>query len=125
MGWSTSVISPPDGDMQAYMRSLKRLLERDDAIYRPTHGPPITEPRRHVEALIAHREKREAEISAALADGLAGIPDMVERIYRDVPRQLHPAAGCTVLAHLIHMVETKRAACDGPPAIDGEFTPRR
>ena len=61
MGWSTSVISPPDGDMQAYMRSLKRLLERDDAIYRPTHGPPITEPRRHVEALIAHREKREAE----------------------------------------------------------------
>ena len=125
MGWSTSVISPPDGDMQAYLRSLRRLLERDDALFRPTHGPPITEPWQHVWALIAHREKREAEIAAALDDGLTLIPDMVERIYAEVPRHLHPAAARTVLAHLIHMVETRRAVCDGPPAIDSAFGPHR
>ncbi|MEM7226734.1 MAG: MBL fold metallo-hydrolase [Pseudomonadota bacterium] len=125
MGWSTSVISPPDGDMQAYLRALESLLGRDDALYRPTHGPAITQPKRHVAALIAHRQKREAAIAAALADGLRAIPEMVARIYREVPVHLHPAAGRTVLAHLIHMVETRRADCDGAPAIDGVFTPPR
>ena len=124
MGWSTSVISPPDGDMQAYLRALRRLLTRDDATYWPTHGPPITRPRRHVEALIAHREAREAAILACLADGLSQIPEIVERVYVRVPRHLHPAAGRSVLAHLIHMIETARVACDGPPSAEGRFALR-
>ena len=123
MGWSTSVISPPDGDMQAYMRSLKRLMTREDALYRPAHGPPIPEPRRHVAALIAHRQRREQEIAAALQAGLTAIPQMVERIYAEVPRHLHPAAARTVLAHLIHMVETRRALCDGPPGAFSRYAP--
>ena len=124
MGWSTSVISPPDGDMQAYLRSLRRLLPRDDGIYWPTHGPPITQPRRHVEALIAHRAAREDEIMACLAAGLGRIPAMVERIYAQVPRHLHPAAGRSVFAHLIHMVETGRVACEGPPSARSEYRVR-
>ncbi len=124
MGWSTSVISPPDGDMQAYMQALRRLLARDDATYWPTHGPPITDPRRHVEALIAHREAREAAIAACLAEGMTRIPAIVERLYADVPVLLHPAAGRSVFAHLIHMVETGQAACDGPPSVAGSYSPR-
>ena len=124
MGWSTSVISPPDGDMAAYLRSLNRLLDRDNAIFWPTHGPPIPEPQPHVEALITHREEREAAILACLAAGTTRIPDMVAEIYQEVPIHLHPAAGRSVLAHLIHLVETGRAACDGPPRAAAEFHPR-
>ena len=115
MGWSTSVVSPPDGDMQAYLRALRRLLVRDDGIYWPTHGPPITAPWPHLEALIAHREDREAEIAAALGEGPQDIPRLVARLYAEVPRRLHPAAARTLFAHLIHMVECGRATCVGPP----------
>jgi glyoxylase-like metal-dependent hydrolase (beta-lactamase superfamily II) len=115
MGWSTSIVSPPDGDMQAYMRSLEKLLERDEAIYWPTHGPPITEPRPFVQSFVAHRQAREAQITACLNEGRATIPEMVERMYAEVPKNLHPAAARSVLAHLVHMVETARAHCDGPP----------
>jgi glyoxylase-like metal-dependent hydrolase (beta-lactamase superfamily II) len=122
MGWSTTVISPPDGDMQAYFRSLRACLERAgtaDRTYYPTHGAPIADPRRYVAALIAHREDREAEIARCLNEGIATIAAMVARLYADVPLVLHPAAARSVLAHLVHMVETGRAACDGPP---GEAT---
>ena len=124
MGWSTSVISPPDGDMAAYLRSLKRLLARDDAIFWPTHGPPITEPRPYLEALIAHREEHEAAILRCLSAGVTHIPEMVAEIYREVPRPLHPAAGRSVLAHLIQLVETGRATCDGPPRAESDYHPR-
>lgn len=116
MGWSTTVVSPPDGDMAAYMRSLRMLLERDDALYYPTHGPAITEPATHVRELIAHRENREAQILACVGQGVATIPEMVETMYAAVDRSLHPAARQSVLAHVIHMVETRRLACDGPPS---------
>lgn len=116
MGWSTTVVSPPDGDMAAYMRSLRMLLERDDTLYYPTHGPAITEPATHVRELIAHRENREAQILACVGKGIATIPEMVEIMYAAVDRSLHPAARQSVLAHVIHMVETRRLACDGPPA---------
>ena len=71
MGWSTSVIAPPDGDMAAYMASLDKLLARRDAVYWPTHGPAITEPQRHVRAFIAHRREREAGILDCLKAGRA------------------------------------------------------
>jgi glyoxylase-like metal-dependent hydrolase (beta-lactamase superfamily II) len=121
MGWSTSVISPPDGDMRAYMGSLRRLLPRDDAVYWPTHGPPITAPKPFVEACIAHREERERQIVACIEGGRRTIPEMVEVIYAEVPKHLHRAAGRSVLAHLLYMVESERVRCDGPPGPEARY----
>ena len=103
MGWSTSVVSPPDGDMAAYMQSLARLLDRDDAIYYPTHGPAVTEPKRLVKGMIAHRRQRERQVLDLLADGAGTIDAMVESMYAMVDRRLWPAAGRSVLAHLIDL----------------------
>lgn len=118
MGWSTTVVSPPDGDMRAYMRSLERLWVRGEEVFWPTHGPPITEPRTFVAALLAHRHEREDQILACLAHDAATIPEMVEIMYADVGHHLHAAAARSVLSHLIHMVETGRVRCDGPPGPD-------
>jgi glyoxylase-like metal-dependent hydrolase (beta-lactamase superfamily II) len=112
MGWSTSVVSPPEGDMADYFASLRRLLPREDALYYPTHGNPIRDPKTLVAAFIAHREDRERQIVACLRDGPKTIPAMVEIMYREVPRYLHPAAARSVLAHLIHMAATGRVAAD-------------
>ena len=124
MGWSTSMVSPPDGDMAAYMRSLRELMARDDAIYYPTHGPAILEPQAYVAALIAHREEREREILACVAEGLITIPQMVERMYAAVPKGLHPAAARSVLAHIIHLCETGRLKTDGAPRANGRYRGR-
>ena len=118
MGWSTTVVSPPDGDMRAYMRSLERLRARSEEVFWPTHGPPITEPRDFVTALLAHRHEREDQILACLAHDASTIPEMVEIMYADVGRHLHAAAARSVLSHLIHMAETGRVRCDGPPGPD-------
>jgi glyoxylase-like metal-dependent hydrolase (beta-lactamase superfamily II) len=103
MGWSTTVVAPPDGDMAAYMASLDRLLGRDDRRYYPAHGPAVEDPRAHVERLIEHRRGREAQILAELERAEGRIPAMVERLYADVDPRLHPAAGRSVLAHLIDL----------------------
>ena len=121
MGWSTSVIAPPDGDMAAYLASLRRLLERDDKTYWPTHGPCIEDPKALLRAFLDHRAERERQIEDCLKRGIDRIPAMVEVIYAEVPRNLHPAAACSVLAHLIHMVEAGRATCDGEPRSEGVF----
>jgi glyoxylase-like metal-dependent hydrolase (beta-lactamase superfamily II) len=121
MGWSTTIVSPPDGDMRDYIDSLHRLLERDDEIYWPTHGPPITAPKPHVEALIAHRVQREIAIGDALTEGLQQIPGIVAHLYAGVPEHLHGAAARTVLSHLAHMIETGRAFCKGPVTADSVF----
>jgi len=113
MGWSTSVISPPDGDMHSYMGSLQRLLPRDDRLYYPTHGAPIGDPQNFVRKFIAHREDRERQIVACIADGAHTIPAMVAIMYREVDKRLHGAAARSVLAHLIHMQETGRVRSDG------------
>lgn len=110
MGWATTMISPPEGDMAAYMASLEKLLARDDAVYYPTHGGPIRNPRPYVEALLEHRRAREAQIMACLGAGMAAIPAMVERLYADVDTRLHPAAVRSVLAHLIKLVREGRVA---------------
>ncbi len=115
MGWSTTIVSPPDGDMYRYMQSLKKLLLRSDDHYWPTHGPRIEEPRKFVGELIKHREEREAQIARCLSQDVGRIPDMVKIMYRDVPEHLHTAAARSVLSHLVHMVETDRAVCDGAP----------
>jgi glyoxylase-like metal-dependent hydrolase (beta-lactamase superfamily II) len=103
MGWSTTVIAPPDGDMAAYMASLARLLERKDRLYLPAHGPAVEKPHAHVRALITHRRMREQQILKRLGEGVGAIPDMVATMYRDIDPRLHPAAGRSVLAHLIDM----------------------
>ena len=113
MGWSTSVISPPDGNMRDYFASLRKLLPRGDRLYYPTHGGPIPEPQDFVRQFIAHREEREQQIVACIRNGAATIPAMVEIMYKDVPKQLHAAAARSVLAHMIHMHETGRVLADG------------
>jgi glyoxylase-like metal-dependent hydrolase (beta-lactamase superfamily II) len=123
MGWSTSVIVPPDGDMAAYFQSLKLLLEREDVRYLPTHGPAIDDPKPYVQSFIHHRQEREAQIMACLNEGLGDIQAMVRKIYAAVDSRLHGAAAMSVLAHLEHMVATGRAACDGIPGLSTSFRP--
>jgi len=114
MGWSTTVVTPPDGDMAQYMASLRKLLVRDDAVLYPTHGAPVRDPKPFIQAYIDHRLEREAQIVACLRDGLATIPGMVARMYADVDKRLHPAASRSVLAHLIQLEqEGKVSANDG------------
>ena len=114
MGWSTTVVAPPDGDMADYLASLKKLLARDDAVYWPTHGGPIRDPKPFVAAYLAHRLEREAQILAALCDGVTAIPDMVERIYIGLDPRLKPAASLSVFAHLLQMRKEGRVASDTP-----------
>jgi glyoxylase-like metal-dependent hydrolase (beta-lactamase superfamily II) len=121
MGWSTSVISPPDGDMAAYMRSLNKLLFRSDAVYWPTHGPSITDPKPFVQAFIAHRQERSAAIVKALAKGDATIPQIVARVYVGLDPKLTAAAGRSVYAHLVELVEQTRVICDGPPSLEARY----
>jgi len=103
MGWSTTVVSPPDGDMAAYLQSLDLLLKRDDRVYFPAHGPAVEKPRRHVRALIAHRRMREQQILRKLGEGEGHIPAMVETMYQGTDPRLFPAAGRSVLAHLVDL----------------------
>ena len=121
MGWSTSVISPPDGDMTAYMNSLRKLLPRDDRLLIPTHGAEIKEPTGFVKAYIAHREERERQILACLREGMDTIPVMVKKLYAAVDPRLHGAAARSVLAHMIHMIETGKVISDGPPTVQTRY----
>jgi glyoxylase-like metal-dependent hydrolase (beta-lactamase superfamily II) len=121
MGWSTSVIAPPDGDMAAYMASLDKLLRRGDAVYWPTHGPAITAPHEHVRAFIAHRREREAGILACLGDGVGRIDAMVERLYVGLNPSLKRAAERSVLAHLIDLVERGMVAVEDTAGADATY----
>lgn len=118
MGWNTSVISPPDGNMTAYMNSLARLRDEGFDQLWSAHGPVIDKPRPYISAFIAHRRMREDEIAACLNRGLHTIPEMVAVMYADKPAGLHKAAARSVLSHMEHMIDTGRAACDGVPGPD-------
>ena len=113
MGWSTTVVAPPDGDMAVYMLSLKKLLDRDDAVYHPTHGEPVTDPQRFVRGLIAHRKLRENQILKLLGGGPQTISAMVASMYAKIDHRLHPAAGRSVLAHLIDLRDRHKVADSG------------
>lgn len=114
MGWSTSVVSPPDGDMTAYMASMQRLLDRDDVIYYPAHGDPVESPRRLVRGMMGHRKQREGQIVRFLQrHGASEIPSMVAEMYKGVDPRLHSAAGRSVLAHLIDLDGRGLAAATG------------
>ena len=94
MGWSTTIVSPPDGHMGTYIASLERLLEGDDRTYWPTHGAPIRDPKPYVASLIEHRLRRVRQVEGCLRDGIDTIPEMVKLLYRDLPpHSMHPAGG--------------------------------
>ncbi len=103
MGWSTTIVSPPDGDMGDYMASLDKLLGREDRVYYPAHGDLIDNPRRLVRGMLGHRKQREGQIARAIERGVRTIPDMVAAMYGGLDPRLHGAAGRSVLAHLIDM----------------------
>ncbi len=103
MGWSTSVVAPPDGDMGAYMASLDRLLGRNDRVYYPAHGPEVATPHRLVRGMMGHRKQREGQILRLLDQQVGAIPDMVARMYVGLDPRLTGAAGRSVLAHLIDL----------------------
>jgi hydroxyacylglutathione hydrolase len=115
MGWATTMISPPDGDLGAFRASLARLRARPDAVYYPGHGAPVHDPAAVVDHILAHRAAREAEVVAALAAGPATVPALVAAIYADVDPALRGAAARTVLAHLVDLAESGRATPTGPP----------
>jgi glyoxylase-like metal-dependent hydrolase (beta-lactamase superfamily II) len=112
MGWSTTVVSPPDGDMQDYFDSLDLVAARAPSVLWPTHGPPVTEPGPFIAAYKAHRLDREAQIVARLEAGDTRINDMVPVMYAAVDQRLWPAAAHSVLAHMERMVRAGLVACD-------------
>jgi glyoxylase-like metal-dependent hydrolase (beta-lactamase superfamily II) len=104
MGWSTTVIVPPDGSMTDYYASLRTVMARNFATLWPTHGPPITDPAPFLQAYLEHRQKREGQILETLARGAASIPDLVSRLYIGLDPRLNRAAAASLLAHLNHLI---------------------
>jgi glyoxylase-like metal-dependent hydrolase (beta-lactamase superfamily II) len=121
MAWSTSIVSPPDGDMGQYLASLEHLLARDDSLYLPTHGALIADPKPFVRAYLRHRHTRERQIVTCLAHGVDRIAQMLPGMYVGLPESLLPAAARSVFAHLLHMLERELVACDGPPSLDAAY----
>jgi glyoxylase-like metal-dependent hydrolase (beta-lactamase superfamily II) len=119
MGWSTTVVFPPDGEMAAYMASLDKLQQRDDRIYYPAHGPAVTNPRQHVRGFIGHRRQRERQILKILGEQARTIPEIVAAAYPGLDERLVIAAGGSVFAHLLDL------EARGMVGKDGEIWKRR
>lgn len=124
MAWSTTVIAPPDGSMTDYMAQVRRLRERDDAIYWPGHGEPVREPQRYLRALVHHRRAREFAILERLKAGDETIAAMVAWIYERVDKRLHHAAALTVFAHLEDLIARGLVESDGPPTLAARYRAR-
>jgi glyoxylase-like metal-dependent hydrolase (beta-lactamase superfamily II) len=121
MGWSTTVVAPPDGDMTAYYESLDKVAARGFATLWPTHGPPVTEPAPFLAAYKAHRLAREQQILDRLAAGDETIAAMVPVIYAEVDPRLWPAASQSVLAHLLHLHRQGAVEADPAPGPQARF----
>ena len=113
MGWSTTVVVPPDGDMAAYMASLEKLRGREDRIYYPAHGPAVTKPRQYVRSLIGHRMQREKQILRLVSEQARDIPDIVANAYPGLDPRLVAAAGGSVYAHLVDLQRRRLVDRDG------------
>jgi len=121
MGWSTTVITPPDGDMGDYFASLEKVrAEGFDTLW-PTHGAPVREVAPFLQAYADHRRAREAQVLAALARGPSTIGAMVPTLYAAVDPRLHPAAAMSVLAHMLLLVREGRVTCDGGAGLNGTY----
>jgi glyoxylase-like metal-dependent hydrolase (beta-lactamase superfamily II) len=124
MAWATSIVAPPDGAMGDYMASLDRLLMRQDRLYLPGHGGPVTEPQAFVRSLRTHRLMRERAVLEQIRKGLCSIPEMVKVIYASTDPRLHGAAALSVLAHIEDLLDKGLIATDGPPRLSGEYRAR-
>lgn len=118
MGWSTTVVSPPDGDMADYVESLRKVAGRSERTLWPTHGPPRHDGGDYVAALVAHRLERERQVLQAVRSGLDSIPSIVALLYADVRRELHRPARRSVFAHLAKL------HAEGQVVVDGGTRPR-
>ncbi|RDI53803.1 MBL fold metallo-hydrolase [Microvirga subterranea] len=123
MGWSTTIVAPPDGSMVAYIASLDKLLDRNDILYLPGHGGLVTQPLDRVRTLLAHREMREAMVLARVRGGDRTVPDLVHAIYSSTNPALHGAAALTVFAHLERLIERGLVKATGQATMDGLFEP--
>lgn len=121
MGWASSLVSPPDGDLSDFMDSCRRLLTRDAAVLHPGHGAPIADPAARLRLLLEHRAMRETAILAALRNGPATAHALAQEVYTDTPPALIPAATRNVLAHLIDLTGKSSVAHDGPLHADAVF----
>ena len=113
MGWSTSVVAPPDGDMGQYIASLEKLAARDDRIFYPTHGLPIADPKARLQVLVGHRRMREEQILQALAQADCSVDELTARIYPGIGMMLARAAAQQVRAHLLYLAEKSQVIRDG------------
>lgn len=113
MGWSTTVVVPPDGDMADYMRSLDKLRKRDDRVYYPAHGPAVTNPQQYARHLLDHRMQREKQILKLVGQRARDVPDIVAQAYPGLDPRLTVAAGGSVLAHLIDLERRELVARRG------------
>ncbi len=124
MAWSTSIVAPPDGAMGDYMASLARLAEREDAVFWPGHGGPVTQPPRFVRHLLTHRRQRESSIVDRLKAGDRTIGAIVPRLYEGLNPALHGAAALSVLAHVEDLVQRGIVVSeDGEPSLAGHYRP--
>lgn len=121
MGWSTTIVAPPDGSMGDYMASLDRLLVRPERLYLPAHGGPIRDGPTYVRGLKAHRLMREAAILDGLWRGDKTVAELVARVYGGLDPSLTVAASLSTLAHLEYLVARGAVAADGPPALDRRY----
>lgn len=121
MGWASSLVSPPEGDLGAYMASLSRLEAFGARVLYPGHGAPVTDPAARLAELIAHRHGRETEIRARLEQGPATIGALTRAIYTDVPPALLPAAERNVFAHLLDLLDRNIATATGTPLISAHY----
>jgi len=123
MGWSTTIVAPPDGSMADYMASLDKLIAREDDLLLPGHGAPVTDPGLFVRGLKDHRLSREHAIVERLRQGDRRVDELVRSIYRDLDAKMHAAAGLSVLAHLEDLVDRKLVKTEGVVSIGGVFRP--
>lgn len=123
MGWNTSVVAPPEGNMVAYMRSLDKLMGREDAVFLPGHGGRIEQPRRVVKAFIVHRRMREQAILDCIKGGSTSIGQIVEQVYRGLDPRLVRAASLSVAAHVESLVERGLVSASGPAAQPEHLSP--
>jgi glyoxylase-like metal-dependent hydrolase (beta-lactamase superfamily II) len=121
MGWSTTIVAPPDGAMSDYMASLHKLARRSEPLYLSGHGAPVSDAPRYVQFLIRHRQGREASILHRLGKGAADIPTIVKAVYIGLDPRLAGAAALSVLAHMEDLATRGVVATEGPPSIEGTY----
>lgn len=124
LGWASTFVSPPDGDVAAFMATSERLRARTDRVFYPGHGAPVTDPAGRLDWLIAHRRAREAAILAAMGNAPLGVPEITLRVYTDVEPRMLPAAERNVLAHLVDLTEQNRVVAEPALAASARFRRR-